>query len=68
VTTPGPAPEPLEQASDNPIVGWAKAIVFGIRDTAKDMLDEGRRGADEAYEQGWRRFDTKTKNRRPRKK
>jgi hypothetical protein len=68
VTAPGSAPEPLEQAADNPIVGWAKAIVFGIRDTAKDMLDEGRRGADEAYEQGWRRFDTKTKNRRQRKK
>jgi hypothetical protein len=68
VTAPGPAPEPLEQAGDNPIVGWAKAIVFGIRDTAKDMLDEGRRGADEAHEQGWRRFETKTKNRRQRKK
>ena len=68
MTTPDSTPEPLEAPAENAIVGWAKAIAGGIRDTAKDMLDEGRRGADEAYEQGWRRFDTKTKNRRQRKK
>lgn len=68
MTTPEPEPLADDGGSGNPIVGWAKAIVGGIRDTAHDMLDEGRRGADEAYEQGWRRFDTKTKNRRPHKK
>jgi hypothetical protein len=68
MTTPVPEPEPLEAPGDNRVVGWAKALVFGIRDTAKDMLDEGRRGADEAYEQGWRRFDSKTKTRRQHKK
>jgi hypothetical protein len=57
--------EPLEEpASENPILGWAKAIVGGIGDTAKDMLDEGRRGAHEAMENGWERFDAKTKRRR----
>ncbi len=53
-------PEPRE----NPILGWAKAIVFGIGDTAKEMLDEGRRGAREAMEDSWDRFDQKTKHRR----
>ena len=58
--------EYLEEPRDNPIVGWAKAIVFGIRDTAQDMVEEGRRGAQEAYYDGWERFDEKTKNRRKR--
>ena len=52
------APEPFEdEPRENPILGWAKAIVGGIGDTAKDMLDEGRRGAREAMEDGWDRFD-----------
>ena len=50
----------------NPVAGWAKAIVFGIGDTAKDMLHEGRRGARDAMDDGWERFDEKTKNRRRR--
>lgn len=53
-----------DEPRENPILGWAKAIVGGIGDTAKDMLDEGRRGAREAMETGWDRFDTKTKHRR----
>ena len=74
MTTPDPeqlpprtaAFEPMddEPSEENPIIGWAKAIVFGIGDTAKDMLDEGRRGAREAMEHGWDRFDAKTKHRR----
>lgn len=73
MTTPDPEPlapqepshEPLEgEAPENPLVGWAKAIVYGIGDTAKDMLAEGRRGAREAMDQGWDRFDAKTKHRR----
>ena len=53
-----------DEPAENPILGWAKAIVFGIGDTAKDALAEGRRGAREAMEQGWDRFDQKTKHRR----
>lgn len=65
---PGPLPpaEPTALAKPAPreergILGWARAVVFGVRDTAQDMLDEGRRGAHEAYEEGWRRYDAKTK-------
>ena len=62
---PAAAFEPLDdEPEENAIVGWAKAIVFGIGDTAKDMLAEGRRGAKEAMEHGWDRFDAKTKHRR----
>lgn len=61
-----PAVEPLAKPprEENPVLGWAKAIVFGIGDTAKDMLDEGRRGARDAMNEGWERFDAKTKHRR----
>lgn len=58
-----PAEEPHSR-SDNPVLSWARAIALGIRDTAQDMLDEGRRGAREAQEAGWTRFDNKTKYRR----
>ena len=59
-------PEDLEDRAGhgNPVVGWARAVVFGIRDTAEHMLEEGRRGAREAREDGWQRFDDKTRNRR----
>jgi hypothetical protein len=56
--------EEPEERGENPVLGWAKAIVFGIGDTAKDMLNEGRRGARQAMEEGWDRFDDKTKRRR----
>lgn len=73
-----PEPEPLAEEpryetprrrewrdlEKNPIVGWAKAIALGIGDTAKDMLDAGREGAREAMDEGWERFDRKTKHRR----
>ncbi len=49
---------------ENPLVGWAKAIALGIADTAKDMLEAGREGARDAMDQGWERFDRKTKHRR----
>jgi len=55
---------PPEEPRENPVIGWAKAIVFGIGDTARDMLDEGRRGTREAMDEGWERFDQKTKHRR----
>ena len=62
-------PEALQDSKgehENPVLGWARAVVFGVRDTATYMLDEGRRGAREAQEDGWQRFDDKTKNRRKR--
>jgi hypothetical protein len=58
-----PAPESREERG---IFGWARAVAFGIRDTAHDMLDEGRKGAHDAYQEGWRRYDAKTKHRRKR--
>ncbi|MEO6398555.1 MAG: hypothetical protein ABIP13_08815 [Tepidiformaceae bacterium] len=63
----GELPEELGEPGEkhgNPVLGWARAVVFGVRDTATHMLDEGRRGAREAQEDGWQRFDDKTKNRR----
>lgn len=63
---PGPfEPDPLEgEPQENVVIGWAKAIVFGIGDTARDMLDAGREGAREAMDEQWERFDRKTKHRR----
>ncbi len=53
-----------------PVVGdaydWLRAIALGVRDTARDMLDEGRKGAKAAETDAWRRFDDKTKYRRNR--
>ena len=73
MTTPDPGQRPhvhveaeplAEEPQENPVFGWARAIGFGIGDTAKNMLAEGRRGAREAMEHGWDRFDEKTKHRR----
>ena len=64
---PMPAVEPAPER-EIPVVGWAigwgKAIALGIKDTAQDMLDEGRRGARRAYDEGWHDFDAKTRYRR----
>jgi hypothetical protein len=49
---------------ENPLVGWAKAIALGIADTARDMLEAGRESARQAMDEGWERFDRKTKHRR----
>lgn len=67
---PAPAPAPAEEDDwslprrENAVVTWARAIVLGIQDTAKDVLAEGRKGANDAYDEYWRRFDRKTKRRR----
>ncbi len=64
--------EPLEaspppgEREEHPLLAWARAILLGIADTARDMLEAGRRGAREAMDDGWRRFDEKTKHRRER--
>ncbi|MBI2767488.1 MAG: hypothetical protein HYX53_16455 [Chloroflexi bacterium] len=49
---------------ENALFAWARAIVLGVQDTAKDVVDEGRRGAHEAYDAYWRRYEAKTKHRR----
>lgn len=48
--------------------GWTRAIGLGLRDTARDMLEAGRRGARDAYAEGWDRFDQKTKKGRYRRR
>jgi hypothetical protein len=50
------AAEPRESPLD-----LARAILDGLKDTAHDMVEEGRRGAREANENWWRRFDDKTR-------
>ena len=50
--------------SNNFFVSWGRAIVLGVRDTAEDMLEEGRSGAREAFDEGWEKFDAKTRYRR----
>lgn len=47
------------------VVDSLRAFALGLRDTAEDVVREGRRGAREANDEGWRRFETKTKHRRP---
>ena len=49
---------------EHPVFSWARAIAGGIKDTARQMVDEGRKGANEAYDEGWKRFDDKTRYRR----
>lgn len=45
-------------------LSWAKAIVGGIRDTAHAVVDEGRKSANETYEERWEEYEAKTKHRR----
>lgn len=61
---PPPEPEEREGGGGFGPLAWARALVLGVRDTAKDMVDEGREGAHEAYEDGWRRYASKTRRRR----
>lgn len=57
-TQAGPSPRP------DPETDWLTAVFLGIRDTAKAMLEAGRKGAHDAYDEGWERFEAKTKHRR----
>ena len=57
------APYPAER-EEFWALGWAKALWGGVQDTAHDVLDAGRKGASEAYDEGWQRFDQKTRLRR----
>ena len=58
-----PAPPPPSSLADEAI-GWARAVAFGLRDTLQSALDEGRKGAKDAQDKAWRRYDNKTKYRR----
>ncbi|MCC6382468.1 MAG: hypothetical protein IT304_08155 [Dehalococcoidia bacterium] len=61
--TPTP-PQRGQTGDENAVVVWARAIALGIRDTARDVVEEGRKGARRAYEEGWRDYERKTKGRR----
>lgn len=61
--TPG-VPPPLRARPAPAEPGWLEAVALGVRDTAKEMLAEGRRVARAAYEDGWRDYEAKTRHRR----
>ena len=64
-STPSPQLDSMKSAlKENTVVEWAKAIALGLRDTAGDVVDEGRRGARAKQSQMWDKFDAKTKHRR----
>jgi hypothetical protein len=68
MTSPEPERRPAHAspppAEESGLAGWARAIWYGLGDTAHDVLAEARRGAREAQDQGWQRFDQKTRFRR----
>ena len=61
---PESAPEP--GTGHEPPAGLVRAVLLGVRDTWKEMLAEGRRGARITHDRRWREFDEKTKYRRSR--
>lgn len=65
---PGQSSAPNPRGAVDEALGWMRAFGLGVRDTAKDMLEAGRREAREAYGEGWDRFDQKTKKGRYRRK
>jgi hypothetical protein len=60
----GRTPSFLDEDDEHGIVTWVRALVQGVKDSFRDVIDEGRRGTNEAYEEGWRRFERKTRHRR----
>ncbi len=66
IGTPNPPPKRDRRPGDNPVFDWFFAIVDGIADTVKEMRDRGRDEANRAYDEGWQRFDDKTRYRRKR--
>lgn len=48
------------------LLDLARAVVLGIRDTGRDMLEAGRTEARKAQDESWRRFDELTHKRRER--
>jgi hypothetical protein len=61
------SPDSSPRSTENPVLDWVRALAFGLRDTAKDMLDAGREEAHGAYQEYWQRYDAKTKQRRERR-
>jgi hypothetical protein len=43
---------------------WLRALGLGLRDTATDILDAGRKSARDTTDQYWGRFEGKTRRRR----
>ncbi len=72
----GPAAEPepgreVHSAAGSLLAGpleLARALLLGIRDTAKDVADGAREEAQAAYDERWARFEQLTKHRRERGK
>lgn len=58
-----PEDEPGEPLTES-IVAWGRAVVFGVRDTARDILSEARKGAATGRAEAWDRYRDKTKYRR----
>lgn len=65
---PVPRPKVDRRPGYNPVVEWFFAIVDGISDTGREVLRRGRESAAVAYDEGWEKFDDKTKRRRLPKK
>jgi hypothetical protein len=59
-----PGGSPPEESLVDRAVDLFTAVGLGIRDTARDVLDAGRKGAREAHDEYWGRYDAKTKLRR----
>jgi hypothetical protein len=63
-------PEPGHDPADEPetwfewAADWARAVALGLRDTGRDIADAARRGAREARDEYWDRFDDLTRRRR----
>lgn len=62
------SPNTSPGSGENPVFDWVRALAFGVRDTAKDMLEAGREEARDAYHEYWQRYDAKTKHRRERRR
>ncbi len=59
----GEDPAPRESLQDS-VVGWLKAVAFGVRDTWEDVVREGRAGAQKSSDARWARYEAKTHSRR----
>jgi len=63
-----PVERPAPRSRENALLGWTRAIVLGVRDTARDIVEEGKKGASKAYAEGWQDYEAKTRHRRTHKK
>ncbi len=60
-------PPPLRgRGGKLPLPGNLRAVVKGIRETARDVLKAGREEAQRAHDEAWAHYDDLTKRRRER--